>query len=308
MIATNLQMNNRQKCILIVIALLFLLFLIAGFITIFTKSQFNKSTWNGDKVIGSNFGIVGDYTDTNSLEAYEEAYERGLRTFEVNLTFTSDNKLVLRRNWKKKDKMQEGIDKKHIPTLEQFLATPLYGEYTPLAFTDLLDKMEQYPDIWIVVRFSVKDEDAFRTYIESMINEAKEYGKESLLSRLIIRTQDTDWKEFADSVYSFSYYLFDITDLWDGTDKELFRKLCKWCREKGIQGIIVNSVCSEVEDVNIAMEYHIDLYMDEINTKGVAQTHIDEGYRGCFVNSVSSKDIYSPAQDGPIRWLPYTHR
>ena len=40
-------------------------------------------------------GMDGKYSYTNSIDALERTYAEGYRLFEVDVSFTSDNKLVL---------------------------------------------------------------------------------------------------------------------------------------------------------------------------------------------------------------------
>ena len=72
----------------------------------------------------------------NCLEGFQAMYAQGVRVFEADLRMTSDQKVVLRHDWRKG--WQRGIRETSIPTLEEFLNAPILGKYTPLSFQDLL--------------------------------------------------------------------------------------------------------------------------------------------------------------------------
>ena len=101
-------------------------------------------------------GQIGDHTGTNSLEAFQNSYAAGYRLFECDLAMTSDGKVVLRHDWSAG--LQEGVDPEHIPTAEEFQARPIYGQYTPLTFADLLGLLAVYPDVYFIL--DGKDTDA----------------------------------------------------------------------------------------------------------------------------------------------------
>lgn len=69
----------------------------------------NKKDYQYLNIIGSNkylahaLGGIDGQTYTNSKEAIENSYNKGVRLFEVDVKLTSDNKLVCVHGWSKKD-------------------------------------------------------------------------------------------------------------------------------------------------------------------------------------------------------------
>ena len=94
-------------------------------------------------------GQIDGHTGTNSLEAFQASYAAGYRLFECDLAMADDGRVVLRHDWSAG--LQEGVDPEHIPTAEEFRDIPIYGQYTPLTFLDLLGLLALYPDIYFIL-------------------------------------------------------------------------------------------------------------------------------------------------------------
>src|SRR5699024_12597487 len=63
--------------------------------------------WTEYELIAHALGDIDDETNTNTIEAFEESYKNGHRLFEVDISITSDTKLVARHDWE--DDIGQGI-------------------------------------------------------------------------------------------------------------------------------------------------------------------------------------------------------
>lgn len=83
---------------------------------------------------------------TNSLEALELSYEKGYRTFEIDMSWTADTQLVCVHSWGEADQP---------PLARDFAAQRGEGENTSLMVVDLYGWLREHPDAWVVT--DIKD-------------------------------------------------------------------------------------------------------------------------------------------------------
>ncbi len=94
-------------------------------------------------------GGLNDKTYTNSMEALDYNINRGYRYFEIDLTFTSDNKLVCMHDWEEAYKRNFGLEPNGIPSFSEFQTTVKeHGKYTPCH----LDRLKN----WLILNPSAK--------------------------------------------------------------------------------------------------------------------------------------------------------
>ncbi|MBR5122127.1 MAG: hypothetical protein IKU91_01070, partial [Anaerotignum sp.] len=108
---------------------------------------------SGNRLIAHAFGEVDNKIETNSKEAFINAWENGFRVVEGDFTYTSDGVLVLRHDFEK-DGSYARLD---IPTTgdkvmdsQTFMNSPIIFEQTPLRAVDLMYLMAEYPDMYLV--------------------------------------------------------------------------------------------------------------------------------------------------------------
>jgi glycerophosphoryl diester phosphodiesterase len=109
------------------------------------------------KYIAHAGGGIGKMSYTNSRDALDANYRRGHRCFEIDLNWTSDDKLVLIHDWQGAFR---GLFPKgktaSVPTLDEFLRMRMEGGLTPMSFSELVDWLREHPGASIVT--DVKDD------------------------------------------------------------------------------------------------------------------------------------------------------
>ncbi len=236
-------------------------------------SNFN---WEGSKIIGHAFFNIDGEAYTNSKEAFLNGYNLGVRTFEVDMELSKDNKLVLIHNW----------ENDNILTEEEFLKTKIKGKYTPLAFTDLLDFLASYPDIWIVTDTKYIKEELVKKEFEEMVRIAKETSRTELLNKLVIQIYNEEMYDTVKNIYPFNNIIFTLYQRWDGSDINEFEKICKWSSEHNIKAVTMwtNILRKEVKD--LADKYNLDIYVYTENDINFAKEHILNGAKGIYTDTI----------------------
>ena len=252
------------------------------------EGQVRYNLWKGSNIVGHSFGYIDGHSYTGSKEAFEENYEKGYRTFEVDLAITSDDKVVLRHDWDYPP--QEGISSENIPTQEEFLSVPINNMYTPLSFYDLCLIMQKYPDIWIVTDSKYSDEEGVKKQFDIMVSTAKECGAEEVLDRLIIQIYNESMYEVLKEVYPFKSFIFTLYQRWDGTPEE-FIEICRWCVRHNVDVITMWDYLWNEEIKAFAERYKRDVYLHTINDAPTAVEFLKSGVRGIYTDGIRPQEL-----------------
>ena len=103
-----------------------------------------KNTVKQSNYIRHALGGLDTYQYLNTIEALENSYKKGFRLFEVDVRFTSDDKLVLTHGWEEVDYIERmGIsydEQNSIPTYKEFMNYKIQGRYSATSFNNLVKK------------------------------------------------------------------------------------------------------------------------------------------------------------------------
>ena len=243
------------------------------------------------RIVAHGLGAIGDEATLNCLEGFEQNYAAGVRVFEVDLRMTSDGHVVLRHDWRAG--MQDGVSETSIPTLEEFLAKPINGKYTPLSFRDLLYLMERHPDICIVTDTKFVNEEEVTRQFRAMLNDAYETGLTYLFGRMAIQVYTTMMFSVVDSLYHFPHYIFTLySSDFDGTE-DSFRQQAIFCQENGIMGITMSDYwwTDDAPDYYpIANWRGIRVYVHTVNDADEANDLFASGVSGVYTDTLLPDD------------------
>ena len=240
-------------------------------------------------VIAHALGGVDGVDGLNCLEGFYAHYSAGARVFEADLRLTSDGYVVLRHDWI--GGIQEGVDPTHIPTLEQFLATPIKGEYTPLSFHDLLLLMVQYPDICVVTDTKLLDDEAVTQQFQSMLDEAHRLGLSYLFDRIVIQVYSPDHFAVVNGLHRFPHYIYTLYQDYFGQNVDSFRNKAIFCEENGIMGLTLEASVWDPDYLPIASWRDLNVYTHTINDAREARELLREGIKAVYSDSLIPADL-----------------
>lgn len=187
----------------------------------------NLEWYDRYKVIAHAMGEIDGKDYTNSLEAMQFNYKRGSRVFEVDVSLTSDNQLVLVHGWfqHSNDRINKPENGGYPLSYEDFMKSKIYGEYTPLDFDDLLNLMIKYPDIHIVLdakytrKFALdgdynapellNDQVSILSYYDRIYDSIQIKDK-SLFERIIVQVYSPDMYKVINDKYKFKHYIYTL--------------------------------------------------------------------------------------------------
>ncbi len=249
------------------------------------EQKSEEVVWDGATLIGHSFFGIDGNAYTGSKEAFLVGYDKGIRTFEVDFQFTSDDKLVLIHDWTIHNTFKE------VPTEEEFLNTKILGKYTTMSFKDLLSLMEEYPDIFIVTDSKYTDNEFVKKTFETILNMTKELHKEYLLDRFIVQIYHEEMYDIVTNIYPFKNIIFTLYQRWFNDDIEDFKEICKWSEEHHIKAITMMNAYYSDTLMEILKEYHLDVYLHTENDVNKAREFLSDGVRGIYTDTIGEKDI-----------------
>ena len=242
-----------------------------------------------NKIIAHALGSVDGLSELNCLEGFLVGYEAGIRVFETDLRMTSDGRVVLRHDWR--PSLQEGFGETYIPTLEEFLATPILGQYTPLSFQDLLLLMEQYPDICIVTDTKFLEPEAVVDQFKAMVYDAQKLGLSYLFDRMAVQVYSPTHFNIVESVHHFPHYIYTLYQDYFEADTASFRRKANFAQENGIEAITMWSYLWEGSWKSIADYRDLKIYVHTVNEVESAEWVMSLGVDAIYTDFLTPADL-----------------
>lgn len=165
----------------------------------------------GEQFFAHGMGQVEGLTITNSLEAFEFNYQEGYRVFEVDLTMTSDEVLVLRHeNWRYEDNEEGMAQLTNEPmTYQKFRELKPGGTLTTLSFEDLAVIMERHPDVRIITDTKSEDWETVKIQFDQMTETVNKIDP-ALIKRITPQFYSEDMYRQLKEEYGFESYVYTL--------------------------------------------------------------------------------------------------
>lgn len=235
--------------------------------------------WTKYDLIAHAGGGIDGKTYTNSVEAFKLNYENGFRLFEFDIAITSDNILVARHGWDD-DIGQELIDGNPLKH-QEFMDTFYYGQYQPMDFKMILELLEEYPDIYIILDGKVESpEDVEVLY--KLVGEAVKDLDERVLARLIPQMFYENDVEVIRN-YGFRDLLYVV-----GREEYTPESLVEFCLENDVRAVSLSVKRTNKEIVEALKEKDIKVYTYTLNDLDLMQKLLDIGVNGFFTDFINN--------------------
>ena len=231
-------------------------------------------------VIAHNGGIIQGRTKSDSLEAWELSYSRGVRIIDADLNFTSDNHLVLRHDWN--DDLEQDFSRIP-PSFEEFMSTKIFMKYTPMSIEDMIDFMKAHEDLYVAV--DCKEEPA-KVY-SSLVNAASSMNASEILERIIVSLYKTEDVAKVKSVYPFRNFALRQYG-WQHN----WYDLAEFCVKNSIHVVNVWDFVADTdpEGIKILLDKNIHVWAAPINSLRQMQRYKDLGITGAVSDYLSESD------------------
>ena len=238
----------------------------------------------GDLLIAHACGGIDDTKYTNSLNAFENSYEMGIRTIEVDFAITEDDKLVCYH-------MRASADpEKGIPYTEAgFLDSDLFPGLTLMSLETLLEQMREKEDLWIVTDTKNVLREGVQREMRILLETAREMDCMDVLDRFVVQLYNFEMYDAVEEIYSFNTYILTLYQMgdFDRLDRAQFCDYCRFCRGRGINAITMWDYLAEPEIVEIANQYGVDIYVHTVNNVDRVEELQAIGVKGFYTDYVT---------------------
>ena len=220
--------------------------------------------------IAHNGGGIDGKTGTDSREAWELSYRRGVRIIDADLSLTSDNHLVLRHSWR--DDLEQDYFP-NVPTLEQFKASLILKKYHPMTIEDMINFMASHDDVYVAADSKFSPAKIYPALVET----AKKMNAEEILSRIIVSLYNTEDIDRVKAIYPFKNFALRQYG-WQHN----WYELTEFCVKNDIHAVnIFDSVIdADPEGVKILASKGIHIFAAVINSLRQLQGYKDLGVTG----------------------------
>ena len=181
-------------------------------------SDYRKTVNENKYIIHALGGMEGKYSYVNSIDCLKAAYEAGYRLFEGDISFTSDNVLVLahsgenniwsKNDWEKRfgqafpdEKTGAAGSEKNLCDYSTFMSFRIQGRYKATDLAEVFDFMEEHDDMYLMVDAGHRSYEDTLEYYRELVRVAD--GRTNVLNRLIAGGQTTDMVKAAREAYDF---------------------------------------------------------------------------------------------------------
>ena len=239
--------------------------------------------WRGDALIAHACGGIDGQPYTNSVEAFEQSYAKGMRTIEVDFRLTSDDKLVCCHTWN--EQLCGDYEAGHIYSEEEFLNIRIYDRYTPMSLETLLELMKKYEDVWIVTDTKFWEEQDVQKEFGILLETAESTDSMEVLNRFVIQLYTHEMYDVVEEIHSFPSYILTLYMI-GGVDREHFTEHCRFLADRGIGSITMWYYWVSPEVMEIADRYGISVYVHTVNNMEDVEELRDMGVKGFYTDDI----------------------
>lgn len=132
--------------------------------------------YEGNGLVAHAGGAFEGRTYTNSIDALEYNYQKGIRAFEIDMIFSSDGRLVCRHDWSvgSYTRFKQFYNRQEpILSYDQFRNTPIMEKYRSMTAADLVQFIKKHPDCYIVTDFKHENSFIFRSSVRALVDEIR---------------------------------------------------------------------------------------------------------------------------------------
>jgi glycerophosphoryl diester phosphodiesterase len=243
-----------------------------------SSKEHKKSVFADMPEVVHGLGYIEGHYITNSREALLLNYERGFRVFEVDLNMTSDNRLIARHDWF--PELYLFLGQGFLPVrgpipFNIVMSLKIHGKYNALSWEEIIELMQEYPDLYFVTDTKEKDEEQVRKTFSYLVSTTKKVDSK-LLDRIIPQIYDQPMLSYIKSYHDFKEVIFT---LYHYTDANLPTavELADWSDCNNITAI-TGFPFRLTEELRIALrEKNIAMYTHTINNPEEAAAFREAG-------------------------------
>ena len=245
---------------------------------------------SGNRLIAHAFGEVDNKIETNSKEAFINAWENGFRVVEGDFTYTSDGVLVLRHDFEKDGsyaRLEIKTDQDKVMDSQTYLNTPIIFTQTPMRAVDLMYLMVEYPDMYLVTDTKDTDQATVQKQFRDIVNIAKNIGHPEVLDRIIPQLYNKEMIKWIKAIHPFENWIFTLY-LYNNPD---YDDIANYCKANGIQTVTLHVDRATRENVNKLKAKGLKVYAHTTNRYLTMKTLLNAGVDGIYTDRIKPYEL-----------------
>lgn len=259
--------------------------------------KFNYEWVKENRYIAHAMGGIGGNTYTNSKEAMENSYKRGLRVMEADFSLSSDGKLILCHSFDTSSLSSLGLPlswNKEKPTEKEFLSKKVLGAYQTMNFEDVAKYMKDHRDMYLVVDLKNNDIKTAEKSYKELVRIAKKVEPD-IMKRVIPQIYYEEMYRPLMNIYDFKSMIFTTYRL----EELKSQKIVDFSYEHGIKIVAVNKFKFSNVLTNKLLDRGISLYMFTYNDEKKVNS-LRNKYVSGFYTDFLPKDNIKRDEDGRV--------
>ena len=259
--------------------------------------KFNYEWVKENRYIAHAMGGVGGNTYTNSREAMERSYKRGLRVMEADFAMSADDKLILCHSFDTSSLSSLGLPvswNKEKPTEREFLEKKILSSYHTMNFEEVARYMEKHKDMYLVVDLKINDIKSVEKAYRELVSVAKKVDT-NILKRVIPQIYYEEMYRPVMNIYDFKSMIYTTYRL----EEVKAQKIVDFSYEHGIKIVAVNKYKFSNVLTNKLLDRGINLYMFTYNDEKLVNT-LRNNYVAGFYTDFLPKDTIKRDEEGKV--------
>ncbi|MEC1721245.1 phosphatidylinositol-specific phospholipase C/glycerophosphodiester phosphodiesterase family protein [Schinkia azotoformans] len=259
------------------------------------KDTIEKKAFIEHRLIAHAMGGIDGKTYTNSKEAMELNYNRGVRAFESDLIFTKDDVLVARHYWEERTAKQL---EQRIPTgkvnealsLEEFKGYSINKRYTPQTFEEIAMFMKGHPDMYLITDTKDTDLEKVKKTFKEIVHVANEV-EPKILNQIIPQIYTKEMLTAIEEIYPFETIIYTLYLQQEIIEEDLM----KFVSERNVDIVVVDTWRFNVYFANgfaeKLKEKGIYTFVHPVETKEEVDSFLSKSAHGVFSSTLLPKDL-----------------
>lgn len=254
------------------------------------QSDFSLPWYRQYAIVAHAMGCVEGRTETNSKEAFLESYALGQRVFEVDLTLTSDNKLVARHDFEQMSyyNAEQQVGSEIVMDYETYMSQTIKYKYTPLDIDGVLRLLSEYSDAYLITDTKETGYGAVSTQF-TLLNDAVERIDPSLRERIIVQIYNDRMFDRVMELFPCNNWIYTLYQISEA--KRDYNEIGSFCVEKGIEVVTINSDSFNTAALQLLHEKGLSVYYHTINRISTMLDFSAYGADGFYSDYVTPNDL-----------------
>jgi len=244
------------------------------------------------RMVAHAMGGIEGLTYTNTSDAFLVNYDQGFRVFEVDLLLSSEGRLVARHEWGESFTRQLGQEDElaadrqgAVLSYAEFKAAKIQGVYEPLDWDDVLELMEQYPDVYIITDTKQSSPEEIQQIFTQIVEQAKAKDPE-LLERVVPQIYNREMWEPVQAIYPFASVIFTLYQTHD-TDEEVVA----FAEDKHLAAVTMSDTRANAQLIEELNRIGVPSYIHTINDRKTMAKFKRMGAYGFYTDFLTEADL-----------------